>query len=430
MRATSPQMTRARSRRRMTPLALACALGLALAHAPEAGAGPSDTDRVVDQARRGVQRRPSDATALFRLGDAYIRKARETGDVDYFVRAEEALRRSLALAPRHAGALRHLAYVRYSVHDFQEAARLATSAVEIDSGDGHAYGILGDAALETGDDERAEAAYRRMLERESDLHAWARLAGLRSVRGDPAGAIEMLARAIEEGQRSGRPPETVAWAQWQLGSEHFTVGEIAAAEARYRESLSTYPGYHRALAGLAQVRAAQQRYQEAVELYQKALAVVPLPDYAAVLGDVYATMGDAGAARRQYDLVEYIGRLSTLSRTLYNRELAYFYADHDRHLDRVLELARRELEVRHDVYAYDVLAWALYKTGRLSEAREAIEHAMERGTRDPRLFFHAGLIHLGLGATDTGRAYLERALATNPHFHPLHADLARRLLRR
>ena len=414
----------------MTSFVLACVLGLALAHAPEAGAEPSHTDRVVDQARRGVQRRPLDATALVRLGDSYIRKARETGNVDYFVRAEEALRRALALAPRHATALRHLAYVRYSVHDFQEAARLATSAIEIDSGDGHAYGILGDAALETGDDERAEVAYRRMLERGSDLHAWARLAGLRSVRGDPAGAIQMLTRAIEEGQRSGRPPETVAWAQWQLGAEHFAVGEIGAAEARYRESLSTCPGYHRALAGLAQARAAQQRYQEAVELYQKALAVVPLPDYAAALGDVYATLGDANAARRQYDLVEYIGRLSALNRILYNRELAYFFADHDRKLDRALELARRELEVRRDVYAYDVLAWALYKTGQLSEAREAIGHAMKRGTRDARLFFHAGLIHLGLGATDTGRAYLETALATNPQFHPLHADLARRLLRR
>jgi hypothetical protein len=38
------------------------------------------------------------------------------------------------------------------------------------------------------------------------------------------------------------------------------------------------------------------------------------------------------------------------------------------------------------------------------------------------------MIHRGLGETDTAKAYLGRALATNPHFHVLHADLARRFL--
>jgi len=72
----------------------------------------------------------------------------------------------------------------------------------------------------------------------------------------------------------------------------------------------------------------------------------------------------------------------------------------------------------------------LYKKGRLAEAREAIVEAMKLGTRDARLFFHAGMIELGLGATDAGRAYLDRALSTNPSFHVLHADLARLLLSR
>jgi tetratricopeptide (TPR) repeat protein len=408
--------------------ALASVMVLGWPHAGPAGAEATHADRAILSAQRAVQRRPADATGLYRLGDAYIQKARETGDVAYFGRAEEALRKALALAPQHSGATRHLAYVLYSVHEFAEAAALATRAIELDPADGHAYGILGDAKLEVGDYEQAEAAYRRMLERETDLHAWGRLAGLKSVRGNPASAIAMLTRAIEEGKANRRPRETVAWAQWQLGAEHFAIGETKSAEARYLDSLTTYPDYHRALAGLAQVRAAQQRYAEAVELYQKAIAVIPLPDYAASLGDLHVKMGRVDAAARQYDLVEYIGRLSALNRTLYNREMAYFYADHDRQLGWALDLARRELDVRRDVYAYDVLAWALYKNGQLAEAREAIGEALKLGTRDARLFFHAGLIHLGLGERDTAKAYLRRALATNPHFHVLHADLAQRLL--
>jgi tetratricopeptide (TPR) repeat protein len=403
-------------------------MGLGSVPAAPAAAETTLADRAVLNAQRSLQRYPDDATAHYRLGDAYVQKARETGDAAYFVRAERALRKSLTLAPRHSGATRHLAYVLYSVHDFAGAAALATTALELDPADGHAYGILGDANLETGDYDEAETAYRRMLERQADLHAWSRLAGLKSIRGEPAGAIEMLGRAIEEGKASRRPPESIAWAQWQLGMEHFALGDTDAAEAQYRDSLATYPNYHRALAGLAQVRAAQERYLEAVELYQKAIAVIPLPDYVAALGDLHVRTGRPEAAARQYELVEYIGRLNALNRVLYNRELAYFYADHDRQVDGALALARKELEVRHDVYAYDVLAWALYKNGELGEARAAIGKALQLGTRDARIFFHAGMIHLGLGERDAGTAYLRRALSTNPHFHPLHAELARRLL--
>ena len=45
-------------------------------------------------------------------------------------------------------------------------------------------------------------------------------------------------------------------------------------------------------------------------------------------------MGRSDDAKKQYALVEYIGRLSALNQVLYNRELAYFYADHDVNLDR------------------------------------------------------------------------------------------------
>ena len=115
------------------------------------------------------------------------------------------------------------------------------------------------------------------------------------------------------------------------------------AESDFAAALALLPGYHRALAGLAQVRAAQRRDDQAVELYRRALATIPLPEYAAALGDVYTRMGRAPDARRQYDLVQYVARLDAARPALYNRELVYFYADHGIELGRALELARQEV---------------------------------------------------------------------------------------
>ena len=60
---------------------------------------PLDPDQAITLAQRRIRRHPHDAGAYHRLGDAYIQKARASGDLTYLDRAEQGLRRSLALSP-------------------------------------------------------------------------------------------------------------------------------------------------------------------------------------------------------------------------------------------------------------------------------------------------------------------------------------------
>jgi tetratricopeptide (TPR) repeat protein len=386
------------------------------------------TDRAIATYQRQLARRPADSWTHYRLGDAYVQKFRVTADPSWLELAERALRQSVALMPEQASARRHLAYVLYTRHEFEAAAREAAHAVAIDPGDSHAWGVLGDAHLEVGRYADAEAAYRRMLETGDDLYAEVRRAALWSLRGDVPGAIAALERGRARGRAEGRPAETLAWVEWQLGQEHWSRGERASAEAAYQAALATLPGYHRALAGLAQVRAADGRPTEAITLLGQAIAAVPQLDYVVALGDVHAASGQIDAAEQQYALAEHIGRLSALDQVLYNRELAWFYLDHDRRLDEGLRLAQRELDARQDVHAYDLWAWALYKTGQPEAARRAMATALQLGTRDARLFYHAGMIERALGDSGAAARYLRQALATNPDFHPRQAAEARRAL--
>jgi len=207
----------------------------------------------------------------------------------------------------------------------------------------------------------------------------------------------------------------------------FQSGNVSGAEEAMKAALRAFPLYHRALAGLGQVRTAQRRFIEAEDYYRRAIGVIPLPVYASALGDIYRREKKDAEAEKQYALVEYIGQLGALNKQVYNRELALFFADHDRYLPESLALAQKELALRHDVYTWDALAWALLKNNRAQEAQDAMQKALAVGTRDPLLFFHAAAIERRLG-NPAAADFARKAIAINPEFHVLYADEARRWL--
>lgn len=388
-------------------------------------------DQLIQFYQGRVERDPDDFFTYNNLGLAYIQKARETGDLSYYDLAEKAFQKSLGLVsaqPAAATATTCLASVYFAKHKFTDALALARQAVQLDSGNAAAHALIGDAYLELGEYDNAAAAYERVQGAGNAAIPEDRLAYLLFLRGDPEGSIRLMRHAVAAAMRRNAPRENLAWSQVQLGERFFAVGRLDEAQEAYTNALAAFPGYHAAFAGLAKVRAAQQRYQEAISLYQKAIDVIPLPGYVAALGDVHARNGAMDEARKQYALVEYIGRLTALSQKLYNRELALFQADHDRNLPEALALAERELEVRQDIYTYDVLAWVRYKNGKFRDALDAMKKALRLGTRDARLFFHAGLIYHGVDDDEKARQYLQNALHLNPHFHPLQAEAARQTL--
>lgn len=396
-----------------------------------ARAGTAATDQLLQFYQQRVARDPDDFSTYNRLGQVYLQKARETGEPSYYDLAEKALRKSLELVSRQPAAvtaMTYLAAVLFAKHQFQAALHAARQALLLDPNDLLPYAVVGDAYIELGEYERAAQAYERLRRQPDSFSAASRLAYVRFLHGDPHEALRLAGKATELAVAASAPAENVAWTQTEQGQLRFHVGDLPGAETAYQQALKTYPGYHRALAGLAQVRAARRRYAEAIVLYRQASAAIPLPDYVAALGDVYAKVGSAEESKKQYDLVEYIAFVNTLNRTLYNRELALFYADHERKLPEALELARRELEVRKDLYTYDVLAWALYKNGQPQEALSAMRRALSLGTQDARLFFHAGMIYHRLGQPQEAERYLRRALAVNPAFHIFHAEVAGRTL--
>lgn len=390
--------------------------------------GLINTDRVIGFYLARIKLDPDSYFNYTKLGEAYIQKARETGDTAYYDRAEETLKRALELYPGGYATLVFLGQVNSSKHDFHNALEYAKRAVELKPEDSYAYGILGDAYIELGEYDRAEDAYERMLSLKPDFYSYSRLSHIKELRGDIEEAIEAMKRAVEEGKRQNLPKENIAWALYILGEIYFNQGNLKEAEEQYGASLKTHDDYY-SIAGLAKVRAAKENYREAIELYKKAIGIIPLPVFVSSLGDIYDKTGNGEEAKRQYDLVEYIGLLGKINRVIYNRELALFYADHDIKLDEALDLAKKELEVRKDIYTYDTLAWVYFKKNQLNEALVASQKSLSLGTRDAKLFFHAGMIYYKLGDNDKAKEYLGEALSINPYFHVIYSDVTKNTLK-
>lgn len=380
-------------------------------------------DQQIEVYQKTALSNPKDVANLNRLSYAFIQKVRQTADASFGASAEQLLNKALTIDPKNYESLYYLALVQMSQHRFVDAKKSALSAISVEPSNSDAYGALGDATYELGQYEECAAAYQKMLDRRPSTASYSRAAYYRKLIGDVSGAADLLKRAYELADYND--PENRAWCLFQLGNLAFGAGKLDEAEKLYSMAVEIFPNYYNALAGLGKVNAALGKVESSISYYKKAIAIVPMPEFVSALGDVLTVAGRSQEAKRQYDLVEFIGNLSKINKEIYNRQLALFYADHvEQKRTDALKMTEEELKFRKDIYGYDAYAWCLYKNGRYSEAAESMQKALKMKTPDAMLYFHAGMISSALNRNVEARKYLQKALELNPHFHPLFANIA------
>jgi tetratricopeptide (TPR) repeat protein len=377
------------------------------------------TEQAIQQFHEQARRNPN-ALNYTLLGQMYIRKARESGDFANYEPAETAIRRALELDPASVSAQATLAQVLCANHKFAEGLRLALQVYHQNPRESQLLLLVGDAHLELGHYAEAEKTYQEVRRQDPLAYVQSRAARLAELHGNPQEALRLMQQAVHEEGAAALSPESRSWYEMRLGEMSFNIGHLEEASRHYEAALHDAPRSPAALAGRGRLEAAQGKYEKAIEFYKRAVVGGGDAALLAELGDLYTKIGNPFLARLNYDKLEQLAQ----NKPAYNRELALFFANHDRRLTEALELAKADLALRQDVYAYDTLAWALHKNGHHAEAVNALTEALQLGTQDAQLFYHAGKIYVARGQKEKARDYLGRALALNPRFSVLHADEA------
>lgn len=349
-----------------------------------------------------IQTKPENLHYQNLLAGAYIQKMRETTDFGYLDRASQIVGNVISADSSNYEALRLRSEIELERHHFKQVAEYSRQLMNISANDPWNWGTLGDALVEMGDYDGAAEAYQKMVVLRPDLASYNRAAWFRFLSGDMPGAIEIMQKAINAGSPSS---ENTAWCLVELGHLYLKNGQPDQAENAYQASVRVFPGYHPGYAGMGRAQAAKGEFKAAIASYEKAQASTPLPDYAAALYDLYTIQKDTKNARKQLEMIDVIDQINKNNGEATNRNVALIFADHDWHLDRALQLATAELDVRKDIYSYDALAWALYKNQKFAEADRAMAKALKMGTPEPAFYYHAEQIALANGKTKEAEEY-------------------------
>jgi tetratricopeptide (TPR) repeat protein len=367
------------------------------------------------------------ARDLAQLAGLYLQRARETGNNEDLVRAEAAASRSAShRLNRNTAALQVLADAQLAQHRFRASLQTTERLIVLDPDRRSFQALHAEIEMELGLYASARRDFAKLAGYGSDLSVSPRLARWAELQGDPERAHTLLARGREAiGASYGAPPEQIAWFDLRLGDLALRNGRLGEAESSYRDGLSASPGDYRLLAAMARLNADRHDWHSAIQFGEQAIETALDPATLGVIGDAYAALGDSARADEYYRVMEVAVSKQPGS---YHRAWSLFLLDHDRDVDGVLRRTAREMGTRQDIYGYDLLAWALHHAGRDREAWSAMGKALELGTRDASLHFHAGMIALALHDSTAAHDHLSLALEINPYFHPSQPVAARTVL--
>ncbi|UCF92984.1 MAG: tetratricopeptide repeat protein [Desulfobacterales bacterium] len=258
---------------------------------------------------------------------------------------------------------------------------------------------------QSGQSERAQEVYRRILDRDP-LHPDAlHLLGLLALEaGKAATAVALIGKAVHLD-----PGQAVFYNN--LGNGYFEKGETAEAILKYQKAIELKPNYAEAWFNLGNAYQQQRRGNKAVHCYQQALAIE---------SDLVAAWFNLGRAQKQQQrLSAAIQCFQEVMRRQPGCAEAYeergaIYRDLSR-WDEALDCYEKALAINPDSWrAYFNLGNVYREKNENARAIDYYRQALKREPLSAETYLNMGIAHKALGDTHEAAACYQRAAERAP----------------
>jgi tetratricopeptide (TPR) repeat protein len=362
--------------------------------------------------------RPHDVESRVRLSYRLFHQASLTGNMGDFETAETAVRETMKdYGPREDLCLlkANLDFRFHRLAEVKEDLKMAPLL----AGRFEGRTLLADIDFQEGRYRESRVGFEQLIEENRTWDSLARLAHWKGKMGEPGEADQLYLEA--EGDLTAKEMRSFAWLELQRGVLAITHGHYEQAGLHYRRAGMAYPGHWQVDEHVAELQAAQGKFDEAVALLKSVIARAPKPELHQALGELYVRMGMPEQAQPWFDsawaaYMESVGR----GNVHYFHHLADFCCDAREQPAEAVKWARKDIALRSNFSTQSALAWALFKAGEVAEALDFIKQALTSGVRDAGIFWTASTLFAATGETGESERYASAANAINPHYSNFH----------
>jgi tetratricopeptide (TPR) repeat protein len=237
--------------------------------------------------------------------------------------------------------------------------------------------------------------------------------------GDVAEADRLYLEA--ENELTAKEMRAFAWLELQRGVLAMSRGKFDLARTHYQRASASYSGHWHIDEHIAELLAAEERFDEAVALMESVVARAPKPELKQAFGELLSFLGRTDEAQPWYDagLAVYLQSVED-GGVHYYHHLADFYADAGGQPAEAVKWARKDISLRSNFSTQSALAWALFQNGQIEEGVEYIRRALSSGVQDGGIFATAAALFAAQGDTTESQRWTNAAAQINPHGHCFH----------
>ena len=343
----------------------------------------------------------------------YNRYFKQTGDIDYLKKSEQALKKAVDIAaigrpPLH----RALARNYISQHRFKEALSQAQASYLKGNGLAQTQGLLFDIYMELGNYDIAEK-YLDTLASKNDFSYLIRKAKWQDHKGYLEDTIKFMEEAKYKAEALNNK-NLILWSYTNLADYYGHAGRIKDSYDHYLKSLEIDPQNAYAKKGIAWIVFSHEKNpEEALRILDSVTQNYKAPDYYLLKAEIAQFMGEdseyASNLDAYFDAVK-----NPKYGDMYNAYNVDLYLGGRPQYEKALSLAKKEVHNRPTPESYSLLANSYLGIGEKEEALEIVKHEIEGKTFEPAVLYRVAKVYKANGLTEkvtelkkelTGAAY-------------------------